>query len=452
MSILVATDFAACSSTALALAGDLAALLGADLRLAHVIEPTPLLSAGIALGTTGWELSLKQAADDRLEQLRGDLGRRGVKASGVVLFGDAAQQIVSAARDTNASLIVLGTHGRRGAAHFFLGSVAEQVARLATCPTVVVRAAARPALADRPLRILVALDGGAGDEAAVAWGRALRGRIACDVTTVRVYWPPREAMRLGIDDPWFRNEGHPQLVQALDREVARLVGELPGQGAIHRRYHTSRGNGADGIADEAALTLPDLVVTGVHPTLWLEPFPSLSPPALLRAVHAPVVCVPVAPPAATRPAIPRHRAVLVACDLSDAAARTIPEAYALLRGTGGTIELLHVHERGPASDVTPELPHLPPMDAEERTRVEERLRALVPVSSEALGIHTNVSVVEARSAAEGILQAAERLAVDVISVASRGRTGLGRALLGSVAETVSRHSTRPVLIVPARKE
>lgn len=453
MSILVATDFAPCSNEAEHLATDLAALLAEELCLVHVIEPTPLVSTSIALGTTGWELSLKQAAEDRLEKLRGDCVGRGVPATGTVLFGDAADQIVGAAKDAKASLVVLGTHGRRGAANLFLGSVAERVARLATCPTLVVRSGepARPALGDRRLRVLVALDGGAADEAAVGWTRALRGRLPCDVTTVRVYWPPREAMRLGLEETWFKNEGHPRLIQALDREVERALGDFPGQGTLHRRYHTSRGNGADGVADEAILTQPDLVVMGVHPTLWLEPFPSLSPAALLRTVHAPVVCVPLAPEAAVRPSIPRRRVVLAACDLSDASARAVPEAYALLRGTGGTVELIYVHERGPASDVSPEVP-FPPMNADERSKAEARLRGLIPLTSETLGIQTRVAVVEAPSAAEGILQAAERLAADVISMASRGRSGLGRALLGSVAETVSRRTTRPVLIVPSRRD
>ena len=80
-------------------------------------------------------------------------------------------------------------------------------------------------------------------------------------------------------------------------------------------------------------------------------------------------------------------------------------------------------------------------------KLESRLRALVPPEVEAAGIMTNVSVIEARFAAEGILAAAERLDVDLIAVASHGRSGIKRAVLGSVAEEVSRRSARPVLIV-----
>ena len=76
-----------------------------------------------------------------------------------------------------------------------------------------------------------------------------------------------------------------------------------------------------------------------------------------------------------------------------------------------------------------------------------KLRALVPAEAEKLGITTHVSVIDGGKAAETIMQAAERLNVDAISLGSHGRGGLARALLGSVAEEVVRRSTRPVLVV-----
>ena len=59
-------------------------------------------------------------------------------------------------------------------------------------------------------------------------------------------------------------------------------------------------------------------------------------------------------------------------------------------------------------------------------------------------------MLEGQSVAGEILQAAERLDVDAIALASHGRTGIGRVLLGSVAEEVARKSTRPLLIVHAK--
>lgn len=48
-------------------------------------------------------------------------------------------EILTLAGETGAGLIILGTHGRKGLAHVFLGSTAEKVVRLAECPVFVVK-------------------------------------------------------------------------------------------------------------------------------------------------------------------------------------------------------------------------------------------------------------------------------------------------------------------------
>ncbi|WP_175970323.1 universal stress protein [Burkholderia sp. BCC0322] len=53
---------------------------------------------------------------------------------------DIPHRIVSLANEIAADLIVMGTHGRRGAQRLFLGSVAERVLRLATCPVLMIPA------------------------------------------------------------------------------------------------------------------------------------------------------------------------------------------------------------------------------------------------------------------------------------------------------------------------
>uniref|UniRef100_UPI003BEF3A4F universal stress protein n=1 Tax=Burkholderia arboris TaxID=488730 RepID=UPI003BEF3A4F len=53
---------------------------------------------------------------------------------------DIPHRIVRLADETEADLIVMGTHGRRGVQRLFLGSVAERVLRLATCPVLMIPA------------------------------------------------------------------------------------------------------------------------------------------------------------------------------------------------------------------------------------------------------------------------------------------------------------------------
>jgi nucleotide-binding universal stress UspA family protein len=53
--------------------------------------------------------------------------------------GDPAAEILRQAREIDADLIVMGTHGRTGLARLLMGSVAEQVVRQAPCPVLTVR-------------------------------------------------------------------------------------------------------------------------------------------------------------------------------------------------------------------------------------------------------------------------------------------------------------------------
>jgi nucleotide-binding universal stress UspA family protein len=59
-----------------------------------------------------------------------------------VRFGAPAEQLLAEARDFQARLIAVGTHGRRGLSHLFIGSVAEEVMRQATCSVLVARPSA----------------------------------------------------------------------------------------------------------------------------------------------------------------------------------------------------------------------------------------------------------------------------------------------------------------------
>lgn len=137
--ILVPIDFSERSAAALAAADDLAMLSGTrELTLLHVhaiaqvafldftyVEP-PERVAGVVL-----------AAETKLRELAKGLrfpeaGRRLVVETGqpldVILDYSARHDVV-----------VMPTHGRTGASHFFLGSVAERVVQAAKCSVLVVK-------------------------------------------------------------------------------------------------------------------------------------------------------------------------------------------------------------------------------------------------------------------------------------------------------------------------
>ncbi len=62
-----------------------------------------------------------------------------VPVEGRVVSGYAAEEIVSAAEEANADLIVLGTHGRKGIDKILFGSVAEKVIKTAPMPVLSMR-------------------------------------------------------------------------------------------------------------------------------------------------------------------------------------------------------------------------------------------------------------------------------------------------------------------------
>ena len=69
-----------------------------------------------------------------------DDDRRELHAKTVLVTSvNPAVAIVTYAKDAAVDLIVIGTHGRGGVAHFYMGSVAERVVRTAPCPVLTVR-------------------------------------------------------------------------------------------------------------------------------------------------------------------------------------------------------------------------------------------------------------------------------------------------------------------------
>jgi nucleotide-binding universal stress UspA family protein len=142
--ILVATDFSEPSEAALAYSRELARNFGAALTIMNVVENLLTRAYGVDGGVVMIDPELQRQIEDgarqELDKLISKEDRDLLKAEGVVLVsGMPADAIISRARQTNTDLIVMGTHGRGGMAHLFLGSVSERVVRTAPCPVLTVR-------------------------------------------------------------------------------------------------------------------------------------------------------------------------------------------------------------------------------------------------------------------------------------------------------------------------
>jgi nucleotide-binding universal stress UspA family protein len=129
--ILIAIDREAVAAHAAEVGGELADELRA------VMDHGP---GGAETGTSpDQQAALRKQEGKRLV---GDFRRRLSPTTAVLEFvetGSPAEEIVKAAMNWPADLIVIGSHGRTGARRAFLGSVAEAVMRQAPCPVLVVR-------------------------------------------------------------------------------------------------------------------------------------------------------------------------------------------------------------------------------------------------------------------------------------------------------------------------
>jgi nucleotide-binding universal stress UspA family protein len=139
--ILFPTDFSEPSEAAWAFALSFAKEFGAVVVLLHVVPEPPRLAEAYEMGYTP-ERFIK-AATEEANRLMADMQAKAADWKVTLLprirQGVEFREIIAAAREEEADLIVMGTHGRTGLAHALIGSVAEKVVRKAPCPVLTVR-------------------------------------------------------------------------------------------------------------------------------------------------------------------------------------------------------------------------------------------------------------------------------------------------------------------------
>jgi len=109
-------------------------------RLLHVVAlPTFSVPSEMVISTAPKQQDQFNEARDSVERAANILGSAGFKVDTSVKQGDIRETIIDSAGECSANLILLGSHGRRGLRRFLLGSVAESVARHASCSVEIVR-------------------------------------------------------------------------------------------------------------------------------------------------------------------------------------------------------------------------------------------------------------------------------------------------------------------------
>jgi nucleotide-binding universal stress UspA family protein len=138
--ILVPTDFSEHSAHAFEAALDLARAFGAGIELIHCYPPSAVVAPyGVAL-PVALDKEIRDAANAQLAEWAEKAAAAGIKANASVSPAAPVSGILDRAKQTKASLIVMGTRGLSGLKHALLGSVAERTIRLAKCPVLTIKA------------------------------------------------------------------------------------------------------------------------------------------------------------------------------------------------------------------------------------------------------------------------------------------------------------------------
>jgi nucleotide-binding universal stress UspA family protein len=144
------------------------------------------------------------------------------------------------------------------------------------------------------------------------------------------------------------------------------------------------------------------------------------------------------------------RKILVTTDLSSEADRPLRAVAELARKYGARLELLHVVED---IAVGPEDPLAPPVHLPGTLQELKQVRALLEEKKQLLGpgLEVSVQAISAASVPRAIAKHASEHGFDLIALSTHGRGGFRRLVLGSVAETVLRHASVPVLVFPRQE-
>lgn len=419
MIILCGIDFSPASRDALDAAAAWAQAAGARrLILAHVA----------AAERTDAELADAVA---RLDALAAEVAGAAAEVRTEFIVGDAATALATLADTEGAGLIVVASKGSTDAPLYKLGGTSERLAIAANVPVLIVRDAAPMtawATGARPLRALVGVDEDSTCDVGVQVLGGVRQRQPVDVVLGAIYYADVAARHYGLPSS-NAVDADPEVERLVARDLRRRFGTTTGLGALEARPRRGLGRIADHLIELAEAERADLIVVGTSRTSGLGRLGSVSAGVVHEAPLS-ILCIP--PSALGDITVPALRCALVATDLSEFAARAVPLGFAAVASAGadGQVHLVHV-----VSGREP--------DAAHAAGLHEQLRRLVPRGARA-SVETHL--VRGDDPATALAEAAARFGADIVCIASHGRSGISRALMGSVADRLLRATRIPVLV------
>lgn len=298
-----------------------------------------------------------------------------------------------------------------------------------------------------PIRhILATTDLSPESIAGVRYGVALAQKVGATLTLLHVFEspppPPMPGMRT------VAASLQESRIAKTARARLKTVARQQSQGDVNITSTLRSGNALYGIITTARERAPDLVVIATHGytgtrRVWL----GSTAERVVRHAPCPVMTVPVDSKSnrTGKRSQASLRKILIPIDFSKVSGTALPWGASLAVDPEAEVILLHVVQKFPIDYllgrqsqkeiVTPLLQEA----AAELQRMAERL-------SERTGLKASATI-RYGTPFEEICLAAKQLGVDVITLTTRGNTGLKQLWLGSTAERVVRHARCPVLVV-----
>lgn len=266
--ILYPTDFSRCAAHALPHMLRLVERYRAELHLLHALVLHEADPGSVTHPLPNMEELYKALEEQAAALLRAEVAAQGKEHIEIrraqVRSISAASAILDYAAEHGIDLIVMGTHGRRGLRRLLLGSVAEEVVRLAPCPVLTVpEREMREGLAgDNVERIVVPVDFSQHAKLALAYARELAAVYGAHLHLLHVV---DEVVYPDFYPPIMPSGG--SITEELhDQSLERLRGLLTADTGpeIEADVHVGAGRAAPAIADFAKDQAMDLIVIASH--------------------------------------------------------------------------------------------------------------------------------------------------------------------------------------------
>jgi nucleotide-binding universal stress UspA family protein len=142
--IVIPYDFSETAALALEHGVFMARFYRAEIILIHVVESRSFTSSITSAFTKSDDDEVKVSVNQKLKEIADDIHHKsGIKVIYTTESGSIYKSIVNLARNEEADIIIMGTHGVSGFQEFFMGSNAYRVVSESPCPVVTVQAHAK---------------------------------------------------------------------------------------------------------------------------------------------------------------------------------------------------------------------------------------------------------------------------------------------------------------------